>query len=65
MKRTLLTATLALALTAPAASAWEESVYVGPLGCGATVSVTDVYLLLSNPPKLGTSGNTGATTDCP
>lgn len=64
MKRILLPAALALAVSAPAASAWEETVHVTPLGCGVTVGVTEVFLLLSNPPKVGTSGYTGASTDC-
>ena len=63
--RLIATALAAAALAAPTASAVEHTVRVPVANCHVTVAVTDVALLLSNPPQLRTSGDTGAWTDCP
>lgn len=65
MTRRILPLALAFAaVTAPAASAFEKTITVEPLGCTATVAVTDVIVYLSNPPKFGTSGPTGVWVSC-
>ena len=63
IQRALAGAVVAVALAAPAASA-GTIIVPGP-GCNVYVSVVDVVIYPSNPPRVGVSGNTGAWTDCP